>query len=191
MGSLRSNRTLTVVGLMLVLAVPAAAKPPTKAELRQFDDNHDGKLDAHERRTADQLRRLRHRYLLARYDANHNGRLDRAELAVMRAARQKRQRALLAKYDTNHDGKLDHAERVAMRAQRRVDRATTRFDGLLKRFDADKDGKLSWKEIRPKAPGRARWMKKRFVRTDTNRDGMVDRAEFAAAARRVNRASNK
>jgi Ca2+-binding EF-hand superfamily protein len=50
-----------------------------------------------------------------------------------------------------------------------------RFDKALKRFDADRDGRLSQQELssRPKM----------FSKLDTNHDGFVTREEFDAAAR--------
>lgn len=157
-----------VVGLMMLMAVPVMAQK-----------NDDVRRE--------KLRRLRREYILKKYDVDKDGRLSRQERQALHRDRKARRNRLLAQFDKNKDGRLDRTERMAMRQARRTRRAVARYDGLLQRHDANKDGKLAWTEIKPKAPGRARWMRKRFIAADVNGDGIVDRAEFTAAAKRVNK----
>ncbi len=86
---------------------------------------------------------------------------------------------LLQRFDANHDGVFGPAERRAMR----IDRVKRR----LARKDTDHDGRLSWPEVAPKRPERARVARRRFGRVDRNRDGYLERSELVAAARKLAR----
>jgi len=192
-------RLLLIGSLSLLLAAPALAQPGhngrqgkwRKRMLKQFDKNNDGKLNDAERREMRAAMRQRRQRMLKKFDKNNNGRLDRDERMAMRSMRRNRRQKMLKKFDTNRDGKLDRSERRALRTNRRAKRAVSRFDGLLKKFDRNKDGKLSWAEIKPKAAGRVRQLRRRFSRSDANKDGIVDRAEFIKAAHRINRRGGK
>ena len=77
--------------------------------------------------------------------------------------------ALRARFDINGNGRLDPAERTAMRAYIYV--------RLLRRFDADHDGRLSAGEVPPRIAMRLR-------RFDRNGDGWIEPGELIAPARR-------
>lgn len=80
---------------------------------------------------------------------------------------------MLAKYDTNKDGKLDDAEKAAIKADH------------FKALDKDGDGKVKRADF-PAAIDAAREKAKQerelamFDKMDTNKDGIVTEAEFAA-----------
>lgn len=80
---------------------------------------------------------------------------------------------MLAKYDTNKDGKLDDTERAAIKADH------------FKALDKDGDGKVKRADF-PAAVEAAREKAKQerelamFDKMDTNKDGIVTEAEFAA-----------
>ncbi|OYQ33364.1 hypothetical protein CHU95_13110 [Niveispirillum lacus] len=80
---------------------------------------------------------------------------------------------MLAKYDANKDGKLDDTERAAIKADR------------FKALDKDGDGKVKRGEF-PAALEAAQEKAKQdrqlamFDKMDTNKDGTVTDAEFAA-----------
>jgi len=77
---------------------------------------------------------------------------------------------VLRKLDKNHNGQLDQDELTNAREQIVAERANY----ILKRLDADKDGKISKEE----AKGR---IQEHFDRLDANKDGYVDRAELIHA----------
>ena len=85
------------------------------------------------------------------------------------ASRPHRGAVLRARFDINGNGRLDPAERTAMRAYIYV--------RLLRRFDADHDGRLSAGEVPPRIAMRLR-------RFDRNGDGWVDPAELIVPMRR-------
>jgi len=133
---------------------------------KQFDVDHNGQLDATERKAAQAG-------LLSRFDANGNGRLDPAEMRSV--ARQfKPEQAepaaaahaassteagtstdpraaacltpdALERFDRNADGRLSAAERSAARSDAALQRAVA---ATLLRFDADGDGRLNAAERR-------------------------------------------
>lgn len=80
---------------------------------------------------------------------------------------------MLAKYDANKDGKLDDTERAAIKADR------------FKALDADGNGQVKRAEF-PAALEAAREKARQerelalFDKMDTNKDGVVTAAEFAA-----------
>jgi Ca2+-binding EF-hand superfamily protein len=117
-------------------------------------------------------------------DTNHDGRLSREELS--KAAE------LFDRLDRNHDGFLDAKELTQMPAVAssnepsinpaaplaRVGKGGGKLQRgnlaqLLKRADADGDGKLSMEEAPP-------FLKKQFAKIDTNGDGFLDKAELEA-----------
>jgi hypothetical protein len=84
-------------------------RPPTKSEIKRYDTDKDGKLNAEElaRMKADEKARkeAREKKILAKYDANQNGTLDPEERA---------------KWDA--DRKADRERRQAQRAARQAAR---------------------------------------------------------------------
>jgi Ca2+-binding EF-hand superfamily protein len=127
-------------------------------------------------------------------DTNHDGRLSREELS--KAAE------LFDRLDRNHDGFLDAKELTQMPAVVSSEEPTInpaaplarlRKGGgnlqrgnlaqLLKRADADGDGKLSMEEAPP-------FLKKQFAKIDTNGDGFLDKAELEAWFRHRRLAGN-
>jgi Ca2+-binding EF-hand superfamily protein len=121
-------------------------------------------------------------------DTNHDGRLSREELS--------KAVELFDRLDRNHDGFLDAKELSEMPAVASSDEpsitpgSTTggfRKGGgkfqernlmqMLKRADADGDGKLSMEEAPP-------FLKKQFSKIDTNGDGFLDKGELEAWFRR-------
>jgi len=104
-------------------------------------------------------------------DVNGDGMLSAKELrAAFREVRQhrrtirkaKRQKRLAA-HDVNGDGKLDKTERMAARSAR------------FAKLDTDGNGSISPTEAKGTRLG------KRFTQMDANRDGMLTKAEIAAA----------
>ena len=80
-------------------APPAQEKAPSKAELKKYDANGDGKLD----------------------DA------EKAQMKVDEKAKRDAQHADdLAKYDTNKDGKLSKEERAAMKEAKDAEKAAAK-----------------------------------------------------------------
>ena len=98
-------------------------------------------------------------------DANGDGKLSREELKAAREAR-------FALSDTNSDGKISKEEAVAKAGER----ASTRFDKMLKRLDTDKDGALTQAEMQ--AGKRASRMDKMFARADADGDGFLSQDEM-------------
>ena len=104
-------------------AVPPVLNPAESALLRQYDLNHDGRLDeaelaaAHEAMlgggSAGSPRGKLRAALVRRFDRNGDGRLDAVKQAEAR-------KAILARFDTNQDGRLDENERAAMRSELRA-----------------------------------------------------------------------
>jgi Ca2+-binding EF-hand superfamily protein len=127
-------------------------------------------------------------------DTNHDGRLSREELS--------KAGELFERLDRNHDGFLDAKELTEMPAVADTEEpkitpgsaaAHVRKGGgkfqerniaqLLKRADADGDGKLSLEEAPP-------FLKKQFAKIDTNGDGFLDKAELEAWVRHRRLAKN-
>jgi Ca2+-binding EF-hand superfamily protein len=115
-------------------------------------------------------------------DTNHDGRLSREELS--------KAVDLFDRLDRNHDGFLDAKELTEMPAGASSEEpaitpgsASGRFKKgganlqernlmqLLKRADADGDGRLSMEEV-------PAFLKKQFSKIDTNGDGFLDKSEL-------------
>jgi Ca2+-binding EF-hand superfamily protein len=78
----------------------------------------------------------------------------------------------LRKLDTGKNGKIDP---VALKAERQR-MLEARVDALVKRLDANKDGKISKEEAKG-------WLKENFDKLDLNKDGFLDRDELIKAAK--------
>jgi hypothetical protein len=131
-------------------------------------------------------------------DTNGDGVITRAEATAAADA-------LFARFDTNHDGKVSAAERPGKHGPDKPDMSREQFrEKALKRFDladANKDGRVDQAErqnLRGKhgrGGGRGDRMARRgahggghgrgmgmMMRADTNRDGVITKAEATAAA---------
>ena len=120
----------------------------------------------------------------------------RASKPETRAAAQARVAKTFARLDTNHDGYITEAEVQAVdaaRAQKRQARAQ-RFDPskIFDRLDRDHDGKITVAEAAARRghraqPGRAQatGFTGMFARADSNKDGVVTRAEFESTGEQL------
>lgn len=129
------------------------------AQLMENDKNGDGKL------AKDELPE-RLQTLLTQNDKNSDGFLDREELAAsdrVRAAGRERGGFGLGGPGGPGGPQMDPAAIV---------------DGMLQRMDANGDGQLGGDEL-------PEFMKGRMEQVDTNKDGVLDRAELEAAARQM------
>jgi Ca2+-binding EF-hand superfamily protein len=95
-------------------------------------------------------------------DADKDGKLSRAELEAGPAAR-------FASTDANKDGKIS-AEEISAEGKNRAEK---RFGKMLERFDADKDGALSFEEMK----GGERHAKM-FDKLDADEDGFLSKDEM-------------
>jgi Ca2+-binding EF-hand superfamily protein len=102
-------------------------------------------------------------------DANKDGKITPEEIAAWRAAQAKA-------VDTNGDGKLSVDEIAAMRLKQMTDAAQKMAQTMVDRLDTDGDKMLSAAElVEPPMPPDL------FARIDTNKDGVIDKAEADAA----------
>ncbi len=159
---------------------PPEGKPGfAQRVLARYDADKDGRISDAEAAVMKQTQKQnkgavqakRHAHVLKQYDADGNGKLGGAERARMKADREAR---LLPKFDLNHNGLIDPAERAAIRTHHLSLRLNRRFTMMVLRFDASRDGKLALAELPGKGLGKA----KRFRKIDTDRDGLMERAEF-------------
>jgi len=103
-------------------------------------------------------------HLLARADANGDGEITKDEIKAVRDDR-------FAKFDLNADGVVDEEEIrgvVLKRIERRVKRHITR---ITRRFDHDRDGKVTKAEF-------DRFAEERFFWHDLNDDGKISGDEM-------------
>jgi len=114
-----------------------------------------------------------------RYDRNGDGVLDADEMALRSAAKQKAA-SDVREMDTNHDGVLDRQEFIAGGGTRNeFDRYDANGDGVL---DGDELEQRAADKIEAYAVQRAQAQGRAAVKQmDSNKDGVVDSAEFAAA----------
>jgi len=160
------------------------------AFMAEYDRDKDGYL------SKDEMPDWLH-YNFARLDTNKDGKISKDELTKGMAYLQQRRRPsdvvmvlvemsdcdeccaeelqraydFLHKLDKNRDGKLDADE---VKAGRELI-VKGRVEAIIKRLDADKDGKISKKEARG-------LVKDHFDQLDKNKDGFVDSDELLAAA---------
>jgi len=100
-------------------------------------------------------------------DTNGDGSLSKAEMTAQIDAR-------FAKVDTNGDGALTAQELVARAPEDKKERATKRADRMIKRNDANNDGKLTRDEM-PR-----RNIDRMFKKVDADNNGAISKAEFDA-----------
>ena len=131
-------------------------------ELRRYDTNNDGKLDATETAARDKRRKE----FNDRFDKNKNGKIDEDERGAIGEYYRNR------RYDTNNDGKLDENE-TAARDKANADREKTRKE-MYEKFDKNKNGQIDEDE----RSGIREWYTNR--RYDANKDGTLDATETAA-----------
>ena len=179
-----------------------AARMPRLAErFDRMDQDQDGRLSADERPKSRGMRHKRgeHGGWMQRADADKDGRLSRAEAQAMQAKAGDR----FEKMDVNKDGYVDRSDMQARVAQKRA----AFFVGA----DSNRDGRLSRDEFvveqgARNAERRERWARRAaangkpalarpvptleqqiqratvlFERMDSDRNGTLSRAEFAAA----------
>jgi len=108
-------------------------------------------------------------------DANADGKLTPEEMQAHR-------RAQMAKMDSDTDGFLTEAELRAGMQSRSEEKIERRIGHMMKRFDADGDGKVAIEDIKPRKAG------KMFDRADADGDGAISKDEFEAMkAKRKNK----
>jgi Ca2+-binding EF-hand superfamily protein len=114
--------------------------------------------------------------------------------AQTRATVEARATRMFARFDTNHDGFISQAEIDALQAQRaqKAEQRAQRFDPskIFDRLDLNHDGRITVAEAQAErsrrlqakgaehAPAHAGGFTGLFARADTNKDGVVTRAEF-------------
>ena len=179
-----------------------AARMPRLAErFDRMDQDKDGRLSADERPMPRDMRHKRggHGGWMQRADADKDGRLSRAEAQAMQAKAGDR----FEKMDVNKDGYVDRSDMQARMAQKR--------DAFFVGADGNRDGRLSRDEFvveqgARNAERREQWARRAaangkptqarpaptleqqiqratvlFERMDSDRNGTLSRAEFAAA----------
>lgn len=126
--------------------------------------------------------------------APHGGRHAHMMQPVTRTAVQSRVAAMFAKLDTNRDGFITKDELNAVQAQRekKMEQRAERFDPskVFDRLDLNHDGKITTAEAqaarnqhmqgKPGKPAKAQATAfgGLFARADSNKDGVITRAEF-------------
>lgn len=103
-------------------------------------------------------------------DANADGQITLEEMQARGAAR-------MAEIDTDSDGFFSEDEAVAAATAR----AKERHARMVERLDADKDGKLSLEEMKPKGDRGA----KMFERADADKSGGISEAEFTEMTKKM------
>ena len=179
-----------------------AARMPRLAErFDRMDQDKDGRLSADERPKPRDMRRKRggHGGWMQRADTDKDGRISRAEAQAMQAKAGDR----FEKMDVNKDGYVDRSDMQARVAQKR--------DAFFVGADSNRDGRLSRDEFvveqgARNAERREQWARRAaangkpaqarpaptleqqiqratalFDRMDSDRNGTLTRAEFAAA----------
>ncbi|KPJ72584.1 MAG: hypothetical protein AMS14_07490 [Planctomycetes bacterium DG_20] len=166
-------------------------RPDYDALRRKHDADGDGRLSPDEWQALHKaVQAERERWQLDRYDKNRNGRLDEDEQKASQEeraayARAMAKRAELRAWDKNRNGKLDEDEQAAVseykeRIRRQMEEARRRYQEMIKKHDADGDGKLNEEERQAMYEDYRRQAEVR--RYDANQDGMLDQSEQKALA---------
>lgn len=167
--TLRANLHIAALsGLIAVAGTAVLAKGGDHAEIF-------GKIDADGNGQITQAELSAHaeaRFKAA--DANNDGALDATEMLAQRGERgAKRAAQLLEKYDADKNGALDAAELEKAAAERGGKRGK-HGNRIMKRLDADGDGKLTLAEMQQK-----RDPAKMIKRLDADGNGTLSAEEFA------------
>ncbi|HEX5237926.1 MAG TPA: EF-hand domain-containing protein [Sphingomicrobium sp.] len=128
--------------------------------------------------------------------SGHSSSYHRSSKPQTRAQAQARVAKTFARLDTNHDGYITEAEVQAVdaaRAQKRQARAQN-FDPskIFDRLDRDHDGKITVAEAAARRGHRGGVVQSQatgftgmFARADTNKDGVITRAEFESTGEQL------
>jgi Ca2+-binding EF-hand superfamily protein len=123
----------------------------------------------------------------------------KAEQPLTRAMVQSRVAAMFSKLDANHDGFITKDELSTVEAQRaqNIEERAAKFDPskIFDRIDANHDGKITLAEVnalRSKRAGAAAGAQPQetsfkgiLAQADTNKDGVVTRAEFEVVGQQI------
>lgn len=162
----------------------------TYTELRKkLDTDGDGRLTREQwREYSKALREMRTKWQLEQYDANNDGTLDEKEREAQRAKYREYSAAMarrseLYSWDKNRNGKLDPEEKAALleykeRVRKQAAEGRARYEAMVKKHDADGDGKLNTEER--KAYYEDYRQQAELRRWDTDKDGQLSEAEAAA-----------
>jgi Ca2+-binding EF-hand superfamily protein len=166
-----------------------------KWDLDHYDTNHDGKLDAAEKKARNDSyvaysAEVTRYYELITWDKNKDGHLDEQELAALHAYKEKLRvqteqarrnyEEMVRKFDVDGDGKLDEKERKAMYEE-------YARQAEIKQYDTNGDGVLDEKERAEMEAEKAQWKKvaelqKQYYmkKYDLNGDGKISPEEQKA-----------
>jgi Ca2+-binding EF-hand superfamily protein len=129
--------------------------------------------------------------LLRKADKDRDGKISREELkaAMPQGDAGPGVDNLFNKIDTNHDGFIDESENAAAvkKMHRRKRHGTPDPLKLFKEADKDRDGKISKADLKAVLPQGTSdsSVTKVFDSMDTNKDGLVDASEYAAAMQKT------
>lgn len=167
-------------GLLAVVPLAALAQAPPegqgrKAALQKFDTNGDGRLDAEERKAAQQAVGQAfggREAIMKRFDTNGNGKIDPDERAAIQKAMADRggnregkpgqapngprmsREEIMKRFDSNGNGRIDPEERAAIQKEMAGKFRPGQGQGkrpsreeILKKFDANNNGRLDPAEL--------------------------------------------
>ncbi len=139
--------------------------------MMEADLDKDGFLTAEEMKKAEAKRREETaKRTLERFDENKDGQLALTEIP-------ERMRARFKGMDADQNGILTLKELAAPQARRGQDRSDRSPAEIIRRLDANEDGKLSGDEI-------PTWMQRRMEQLDKNKDGALTADELNGNRRR-------
>lgn len=102
--------------------------------------------------------------MLMKADANKDGEITMEEIETLRDER-------FGRFDSNDDGVVEAAEIEAKLRARMEERLQRRIKRMTRRFDADRDGKITKEEFN-------RFARERFTWADLNDDGKIAEDEL-------------
>ncbi len=142
--------------------------------MMEADTDKDGFLTAEELKKAEAKRREDSaKRTLERFDENQDGQLVLTEIP-------ERMRARYKNMDTDQNGILTLKELAAPPVRRGQDRSDRAPAAIIRRLDANEDGKLTGDEI-------PTWMQRRMEQLDKNKDGALTADELSGNRRRGGR----